>query len=142
MNKVESISVKYVKKIAVLVMGLLILNLLISKSLANGGGNNGTARDLGWVALGLLSLVIIYVIFYQLFINSRKILPKNDKFESRRESIKKTYLKVKKPLSFLHYLAAFIAIIILIIHGVFLIGNQNEAVIIGLIVGSCYISFV
>ena len=34
------------------------------------------AKNLGMVAIGLFSVSILYVFFYQTFINSKKILPK------------------------------------------------------------------
>jgi len=141
MNKNRSIYLEYTKKITLILLGFLFINLLISTSVANGNDDNKIAQNLGWAAVGLISAAILYIIFYQLFINSRKILPKNDKLEKRRDSIKKIYLKVKKPLSLLHYLAVFIAIIILLIHGALLIRNQNENVILGLLAGSFYITF-
>jgi hypothetical protein len=109
--------------------------------LVNGNDNNDIidlAEKLGWVAVGLIFLVIIHVFFYQFFIKSRKILPKNDKFENRLNKIKNLYMKVKKPLSFLHYIAAFTAIIIVLLHGIPLIGNEAEKVIPGLIAGISY----
>jgi hypothetical protein len=142
MNIDNSRHSNFLKIIFLFLLGFLSLNILISASVANGSDDNGFAEDLGWAAVGLISIAILYIIFYQLFINSRKILPKNDKFEKRRDTIKKIYLKVKKPLSFVHYFATFTAIIILLIHGTFLVRNENEAVIPGLIAGVFYILFV
>jgi hypothetical protein len=126
-----------------LLMFFLILIQLISISTANGQDDfDDTAINIGWFAVALFSITVIYVIFYQLFINSRKILPKNDKYDSRREKIKKTYLKVKKPLSYVHYIAPVTAFIILLFHGSILIWNNTEKTIIGLIAGSFYLLYV
>ena len=95
--------------------------------------------DFGMVALGLFSVSIIYVFFYQTFINSKKILPKNDKFEERRAKIQKTFLKVKKPLSLLHFFAGGTAIILLLIHGATLIVEGNIKAILGLTTASFYL---
>ena len=97
------------------------------------------AKNLGMVALGLFSVSIIYVFFYQTFINSKKILPKNDKFEERRAKIQKTFLKVKKPLSLLHFFAGGTAIILLLIHGATLIVEGNIKAILGLTTASFYL---
>ena len=97
------------------------------------------AKNLGVAALGLFSVSIIYVFFYQTFINSKKILPKNDKFEERRAKIQKTFLKVKKPLSLLHFFAGGTAIILLIIHGATLIVEGNIKAILGLTTASFYL---
>ena len=99
------------------------------------------AKNLGVAALGLFSVSIIYVFFYQTFINSKKILPKNDKFDERRAKIQKTFLKVKKPLSLLHFFAGGTAIILLIIHGATLIVEGNVKAILGLTTASLYLAF-
>ncbi|MBY8981034.1 MAG: hypothetical protein KGD72_11635 [Candidatus Lokiarchaeota archaeon] len=99
------------------------------------------AKNLGVAALGLFSVSIIYVFFYQTFINSKKILPKNDKFEGRRAKIQKTFLKVKKPLSLLHFFAGGTAIILLLIHGATLIVEGNIKAVLGLTTASLYLIF-
>ena len=99
------------------------------------------AKNLGVAALGLFSVSIIYVFFYQTFINSKKILPKNDKFEERRAKIQKTFLKVKKTLSLLHFFAGGTAIILLFMHGATLIVEGNFKAILGLTTASLYLIF-
>jgi len=99
------------------------------------------AKNLGVAALGLFSVSIIYVFFYQIFINSKKILPKNDKFDERRAKIQKTFLKVKKPLSLLHFFTGGTAIILLLIHGTTLIVEGNIKAILGLTTASLYLTF-
>ena len=98
------------------------------------------AKNLGVAALGLFSVSIIYVFFYQTFINSKKILPKNDKFEERRAKIQKAFLKVKKPLSLLHFFAGGTAITLLVIHGATLIVEGNIKAILGLTTASLYLT--
>ncbi|MFX0071986.1 MAG: hypothetical protein ACFFAO_12930 [Candidatus Hermodarchaeota archaeon] len=143
MHKKRSIFQGYFKIMLLFFISFLVLTQLISISVANGDDDVGDiAKDLGWVAVGLFSVAILYVIFYQIFINSKKILPKNEKFEKRRDNIKKIYIKVRKPLSLLHYFAASAAIIILLIHGISLIGNEAEKVIIGLVAGSFYLVYI
>lgn len=100
-----------------------------------------SAKNLGVAALGLFSASIIYVFFYQTFINSKKILPKNDKFDERRAKIQKIFLKVKKPLSLLHFFAGGTAIILLLIHGTTLIVEGNIKAILGLTTASLYLTF-
>ena len=100
------------------------------------------AKNFGVAAIGLFSVSIIYVVFYQTFINSKKILPQNDKFEARRAKIQKLFLKVKKPLSLIHYFAGFTAIILVVIHGLSLIGEGNIKAYLGLTTASFYLFFV
>lgn len=128
-----------------LIVFVVFVIQFIPVSLANGDDNNDIvdlAGKFGWAAVGLIFLVIIYVFFYQLFLKSRKILPKNDKFDKRMNKIKNLYIKVKKPLSFLHYFAALTVVIILLFHGVPLIGNEAEKVIPGLVAGISYFFYV
>lgn len=131
----------------ILLTVFLIVFLFISVSYAQEEDeedekDKGMAQAFGWVAVGLFGTSILYVIFYQIFMNSRKILPKNEKFEKRRDRIKNVFLKVRKPLRTLHYFAGIIAIGILFTHGISLIDKEAEKVIIGLTTASMYLFYV
>ena len=92
----------------------LVLTSVSMATVANGEDEDDfkdNAKNFGVAAIGLFSVSIIYVAFYQTFINSKKILSKNDKFEERRAKIQKVFLKVKKTLSLLHYFTGFTALI-------------------------------
>lgn len=148
-NALHHISQHYLKTFFVLLGLILILSLFISVSIAQeeeedeeDEKDKGMAQDFGWVAVGLFAASIVYVIFYQVFINSRKLLPKNDKFEKRRDTIKKVFLKVRKPLRILHYFAGITAIIILFTHGISLIGEDPEKVVVGLTTATLYLFYV
>ncbi|MFW9948679.1 MAG: hypothetical protein ACFFKA_00965 [Candidatus Thorarchaeota archaeon] len=131
--------------VILLLLSFLVLTCVTQIVVAEDGGDDDykdRAKNFGFVAIGLFSVSIIYVIFYQTFINSKKILPKNEKFEERRAKIQKTFLKVKKPLSLLHYFAGSTALILLLIHGTSLIGEGNIKAILGLTTASLYLFFV
>ncbi len=148
-NKIEfqALNKRYLK--VVLILMIFTLGLICVSSIAVAEDEEDEedddfkdrAKNLGVVAISLFSVSIIYVFFYQTFINSKKILPKNDKFEERRAKIQKIFLKVKKPLSLLHYFAGFTAIILLLIHGTSLIGEGNIKAILGLTTASFYLFF-
>jgi len=140
----QALNKRYLKVLLILMIFALGLICVSSIAVAEDEEDDDfkdRAKNMGVVAIGLFSVSIIYVFFYQTFINSKKILPKNDKFEERRAKIQKTFLKVKKPLSLLHYFAGFTAIILLVIHGTSLIGEGNIKAILGLTTASIYLFF-
>jgi len=140
----QALNKHYLKIILVLTIFALSLVCVSSLAVAEDEEDDDfkdRAKNLGLVAIGLFSVSIIYVFFYQTFINSKRFLPKNDKFEERRAKIQKTFLKVKKPLSLLHYFAGFTAIVLLLIHGTSLIGEVNTKAILGLTTASLYLFF-
>lgn len=133
------------KIVILFLVSLLVVTCVTQAVVAEDGEDDDfkdRAKNFGFVAIGLFSVSIIYVVFYQTFINSKKILPKNEKFEERRAKIQKTFLKVKKPLSLLHYFAGSTAIILLSIHGTSLIGEGNIKAILGLTTASLYLFLV
>lgn len=127
-------------------MGFFMILQIIPAVLANGDDfDDGNARDFGWVAIGLFSLSILYVIFYHSFINSNKLAKRNPKFEGLRDKNRKIFLKVKKPLSYLHYIAGLIAISIILTHGITLIiigESDTLKIILGITTASVYVYYV
>ena len=145
-NKIEfqALNKRYLEVVLFLTIFTLGVICVSSTVVAEDGEDDDfkdRAKNLGVAALGLFSVSIVYVFFYQTFINSKKILPKNDKFEERRAKIQKTFLKVKKPLSLLHFFAGGTAIILLLIHGATLIVEGNIKAILGLTTASLYLFF-
>jgi cell division protein FtsW (lipid II flippase) len=147
-NKIEfqALNKRYLKIVLVFVIFAFGLVCVSSTAVAEDEDEDDNdfkdrAKNLGVAALGLFSVSIVYVFFYQIFINSKKILPKNDKFDERRAKIQKTFLKVKKPLSLIHFFAGGTAIILLLIHGTTLIVEGNIKAILGLSTASLYITF-
>lgn len=136
----------YLKLFLISMIITLVFTSVSLTAVANGGDEDDDfkdrAKNFGVAAIGLFSVSIIYVVFYQTFINSKKILPQNDKFEARRAKIQKLFLKVKKPLSLIHYFAGFTAIILVVIHGLSLIGEGNIKAYLGLTTASFYLFFV
>ena len=141
----QTLNQRNYKVVILFLVSFLIVTCVTQTVVADDGEDDDfkdRAKNFGFVAIGLFSLSIIYVVFYQTFINSKKILPKNEKYEERRAKIQKTFLKVKKPLSLLHYFAGSIAIILLSIHGTSLIGEGNIKAILGLTTASLYLFLV
>jgi hypothetical protein len=142
----RSLNKNYLKLFLILIVIALVFTSVSLSTVANGGDDDDDfkdrAKNFGVAAIGLFSVSIIYVVFYQTFINSKKILPQNDKFEVRRAKIQTLFLKVKKPLSLIHYFAGFTAIILVLIHGLSLIGEGNIKAYLGLTTASFYLFFV
>jgi len=143
-DKIEfkDLNKSYVKVVLILLiftLGLMSVSSTIVAEDEEDDDFKDRAKNMGVVAISLFSASIIYVLFYQTFINSKKILPKNDKFDERRAKIQKTFLKVKKPLSLLHFFAGGTAIVLLLIHGTSLIGEGNIKAILGLTTASLYL---
>jgi hypothetical protein len=144
-KSLQTLNQRIFKIIILLLLSILVITCVTQSVVAEDGEQDDfkdRAKNFGFVAIGLFSVSIIYVVFYQTFINSKKILPKNEKFEERRSRIQKTFLKVKKPLSLLHYFAGFTALILLLIHGTLLIEEGNVKAILGLTTASLYLFFV
>lgn len=141
----QTLNQRNIKIISCLILSLLVVTCVSQSVVANGDDDDDfkdTAKIFGIAAISLFLVSIIYVVFYQTFINSKKFLPKNDKFEERRAKIQKTFLMVKKPLSFIHYFAGLTALTLLIIHGASLIGEGNMKAYLGLTTASFYLTFV
>ena len=140
----QALNKQYLKIVLILMifaLGLICVSSITVAEDEEDGDFKDRAKNLGMVAIGLFSVSVIYVFFYQTFINSKKLLPKNDKFDERRAKIQKIFLKVKKPLSLLHYFAGFTAIVLLLIHGTSLIGEDNIKAMLGLTTASIYLFF-
>ena len=138
----QALNKRHLEVFLILTIFALVVIYVSSTVVAEDGEDDDfkdRTKNLGVAALGLFSVSILYIFFYQTFINSKKILPKNDKFEERRVKIQKTFLKVKKPLSLLHFFAGGTAIILLVIHGATLIVKGNIKAILGLTTASFYL---
>ena len=74
---------RYLKTIIMILLFILGLTLIVSISIAQeeeeedekDEDDKGIAQDFGWVAVGLFSMSIVYVFFYQVFMKSNKYLP-------------------------------------------------------------------
>lgn len=127
-------------------MLVLIFILIIPFSIANGEDfDDGNAKDMGYISIGLFVVAILYVIVYHLFLNMNKLARKKEKFNRVRDVSKNLFMKGKMVLSYLHYLAGFVAVAVILMHGItlILIGGFNPVrITIGIIMASIYLYYV
>ncbi|MHA1211496.1 MAG: hypothetical protein ACTSSH_03450 [Candidatus Heimdallarchaeota archaeon] len=131
----------------VLVIGLVALQLSIMPVAAeddddddDDDDNKDIAKDLGWVAVGLLVVSSLYVPFYQLFKITRKI-DSEGKRKGFKDSVAKVFRKLRKPFQYIHYFSGLAALGVLIAHGVFLTKDDAEAVI-GWVSAGIYVFYI
>jgi hypothetical protein len=100
------------------------------------------AKDLGVAAFGLFGISLIYPFFFQI----QRLTMKLNKDKERNNKIKKGYQKfmkvVRKPLQWIHYLAGLSAIVLLGIHGIGMLPEDNEQALLGIITGSFLLFYV
>lgn len=138
---------QHLRNAIIVLLFVIFLTQVISPSIAqeedgDDGDDGGIASSFGWAAVGLFGASILYVIFYHGFKISRKILPDNDRFKRLRDFIRDVFIKVRKPLLFLHYFAGITALIILFTHGIALMGFEAGTTIIGWIIAYIYLFYV
>ena len=135
---------KRYKRILLIIAFFLIFIQIISISVAN-DLDDGNAQDMGWVSIGLFAVSILYVIVYHAFLNANKLARKNEKFNGLRDASRNVFMKAKKPLSYLHYLAGFVAVAVILTHGISLIligGFDPLKITIGITMASIYVYYV
>lgn len=93
------------------------------------------AEDLGVAAFGLFAISLIYPFFFQIM----RVTLKLNKEKERNTKFKKGYLKffnvVRKPLQWSHYLAGMVGIVLLSIHGIGLLSEDDGQAVLGIITG-------
>lgn len=99
------------------------------------------SSNLGWASIGLFALSSIYILFYQLFRFTRNF-SKEDDSSNLSSNYRAVFLKIRKPLLYIHYFAGFLALILLLIHGIFLSGEDGGAVVLGWVTGAFYIFYI
>ncbi|MHA1109901.1 MAG: hypothetical protein ACTSRE_02275 [Promethearchaeota archaeon] len=95
-----------------------------------------TIKNLGVAAFALFAISLVYVFFSQIMRFTMKL----NKEKERNVKFKENYLKffkvIRKPLLIVHYLASTTAIILLAIHGISMLPENNEQAVLGIITGS------
>lgn len=94
------------------------------------------AKNLGVAAFGLFGISLIYVLLFQIM----RLTMKLNKDKERNVKFKEGYLKffkvVRKPLQWVHYLTGGTAIVLLAIHGLGMLPEDNTQAVLGIITGS------
>jgi len=100
-----------------------------------------TAKDIGYVAIGLFAVGMVNVIVLYIFKWSRKFLDDEGRSGETKESIKNLYLRTRKPLNWFHYLATTAATTIVVLHGIRFI-TEEEAGVTGWIVAGLFLLYI
>lgn len=108
----------------------------------NGLLGGDTAKDIGYVAIGLFSVGMLNVIILYAFKLSRKLLSEEGVSGKVRNFTKKTYLKTRKPLNWLHYILTFSATTIIFLHGLTFINKDDEVGIIGWVATGIFLLYI
>jgi len=94
------------------------------------------AKNLGVAAFGLFGISLIYVFLFQIMLLTMKL----NKDKERNVKFKERYMKffkvVRKPLQWVHYLTGGTAIVLLAIHGLGMLPEDNTQAVLGIITGS------
>ena len=93
-------------------------------------------KNLGVAALGLFSLGLIYVFFFQIMRLTLKLNKEKERNVVFKANYQKFFKVVRKPLQWLHYLAGTAAIVLLAIHGIGMLPEDNEKAVLGIVTGS------
>ncbi len=100
------------------------------------------AKDLAYVSIGLFATSAVTISIYFTNKYSRKLLKGEGKPQEVKKRITKTFLKIRKPLSYIHYIVGFGALTVLFIHGIYLSTKDETLVAIGWVTASIYIYYV
>ena len=131
---------KSIRQITILAIALFIIILVLQSSLIqvraddddededDDDDDEDLSSSLGWASVGLFAVSSIYIAFYQTYRITRR-LSKEGKQGETRQTITNIFLKVRKPLLYVHYFAGLAALIVLLTHGIMLTDDDSGAII-------------
>ena len=100
------------------------------------------AQDIGKIAIGLFAASMINVLVLYVYKFTRKYLNDEGKTGKIKSITRKVYLKTRKPLNYLHYLLAFAATTIIILHGIEFIKKEQEVGIFGWVAVAIFLFYI
>jgi len=100
------------------------------------------AGDLGVAAIVLFGIGCLYVIVFQGFMLSKKLLPDNERNNVFKKKYQEFFIKVRRPLYYVHWLAGVGAISVLTFHMIGLVTTGEEPVLIGIITTILYVFYI
>ena len=130
--------VNYQKLVYFILVSMLFLLISIGfvKLGIAGEWEDDDAKDMGVAAFGLFGISLIYVFFFQIM----RLTLKLNKDKERNVKFKEGYMKffnaVRKPLQWIHYLAGTTGIILIGIHGIGMLPEDNSQAVLGIITGA------
>ena len=138
------------KRNVTFVVSIFILLVLFSShsTIADDDEDNGngfitgdSAKDIGYVAIGLFVAGMANVVVHYIFKFSQKL---NNEGKSGKVKffIRDFYLKSRKPLNWLHYIFTSSATTIIIVHGIRFINKEEEIGIFGWIATGFFLLYI
>ena len=134
----------------ILIIAVLLLSSMIAQADDddddddNGIGfiEDDTAKDIGYVAIGLYAAGMLNVAMLHAFKISRKLLSEEGVSGKIRNFTRETYLKTRKPLNWLHYILTFSATTIIFLHGLRFLNKDEEVGVIGWVATGIFLLYI
>ncbi len=104
--------------------------------------DSDTAKDIGYVAIGLIGAGMINVILLDIFKISRKLLSEEGVSGKVRNFTRESYLKTRKPLNWLHYIFTLSATTIIFLHGLRFLNKEEEIGVLGWIATGIFLLYI
>jgi len=101
-----------------------------------------TAKDIGYVAIGLFSAGMLNIVILYAFKISRKLLSEEGVSGKVRNFTRETYLKTRKPLNWLHYISTFSATTIIFLHGLRFLNKEDEVGVYGWVATGIFMLYI
>lgn len=133
--KIQAKSKKYLIYTLLIVLFVVVLLSFIQFGAAD-EWEDDNVKNLGVAALSLFSISLIYVFFFQILRLTMKLNKDKERNVKFKENYQKFFKGVRRPLQWLHYLAGATAIVLLAIHGIGMLPEDNEKAVLGIITGS------
>lgn len=127
---------KIVIYVLVFSLFLLVAWLGFSKFGVAAEWEDDDVKNLGVAAFGLFAISLMYVFFFQIMRLTLKLNKEKERNVKFKEGYMKFFKVVRKPLQWVHYLAGGTAIVLLAIHGIGMLPEDNEQAVLGIVTGS------
>lgn len=99
------------------------------------------SENLAWASVGLFAISSMYVFFYQTFRITRKFSDEGS-MSDFKNSYRTFFLKIRKPLLYIHYITGLAALVTLLIHGILLTNGDDEPIAVGWATAAIYIVYI
>ena len=99
------------------------------------------SENLAWASVGLFVVSSVYVLLYQAFRITRKFSDEGNMSEFKN-NYRNFFLKIRKPLLYIHYIAGLAALVTLLIHGILLTKGDDEPIAVGWATAGIYIFYI
>jgi len=127
--------------ITILIVQTSIIQVRADDENEDDDDSKGISNSLAWASVGLFVISSIYILLYQTFRITRNFSDEGN-FSNLKNNYRIFFLKIRKPFLYIHYIAGFLALVTLLIHGILLTKGDEEPVAIGWATGAIYIFYI